>query len=203
MNELLEHFNQWGAVVFFILLYGSFIFFIPFYKKMERKPAATYLAFIIAFAIEMHGIPFSMYLIAGIIGRNLPVGVLWGHTFFETIGYTGMYISIIMTLIGLVLIIIGWKDVYHGYWKKTPGKGKVIKTGVYRYIRHPQYTGVLLISLGIILNWATLTSLLTFPIVVYMYIRLARKEEKNMIEEFGEEYIMYKNKTKKFIPFVW
>lgn len=203
MNELLEHFNQWGAVVFFILLYGSFIFFIPFYKKMERKPAATYLAFIIAFAIEMHGIPFSMYLIAGIIGRNLPVGVLWGHTFFETIGYTGMYISIFMTLIGLVLIIIGWKDVYHGYWKKTPGKGKVIKTGVYRYIRHPQYTGVLLISLGIILNWATLTSLLTFPIVVYMYIRLARKEEKNMIEEFGEEYIMYKNKTKKFIPFVW
>lgn len=203
MNELLEHFNQWGAVVFFILLYGSFIFFIPFYKKMERKPAATYLAFIIAFAIEMHGIPFSMYLIAGIIGRNLPVGVLWGHTFFETIGYTGMYISIIMTLIGLVLIIIGWKDVYHGYWKKTPGKGRVIKTGVYRYIRHPQYTGVLLISLGIILNWATLTSLLTFPIVVYMYIRLARKEEKNMIEEFGEEYIMYKNKTKKFIPFVW
>jgi len=203
MPNLQEHFNQWGAVIFFVILYGGFLIFIPFYKKMNRKPAATYFAFIVAFAIEMHGIPFSMHLISGVIGRQLPNGVLWGHTFFEQIGYTGMYISIILTLIGFLLIVIGWHDVYHGYWKKAKGNGVIIKTGVYRYIRHPQYTGVLLISLGIILNWATLTSLVTFPLVVWMYVRLAKKEEKNMIEEFGEEYVIYKHKTKRFIPFVW
>ena len=203
METLQEHFNQWGAVVFFVLLYGSFLLFIPFYKKMDKKPAATYLAFIIAFAIEMHGIPFSMYLIAGIIGRKLPNGVLWGHTFFDEIGYLGMYISIVLTVIALVIIVIGWHDIYHGYWKKAKGTGKVIKTGVYKYIRHPQYTGVLLISFGIILNWATLTSILMFPVIVWMYVRLSKKEEKDMIDEFGEEYVMYMKKTKRFIPYVW
>lgn len=203
MNMLTVEFNQWGGVLFFIVLYGSFLLFIPFYKKMDKKPAATYLAFVIAFAIEMHGIPFSMLVIASIIGKELPNGVLWGHTLFEHIGYLGMYISIALTVIALILIVLGWRDVYHGYWKKTKGAGKVIKTGVYKYIRHPQYTGVLLIAIGLILNWATLTTLLMFPAIVWMYIRLAKKEEQDMISEFGEEYINYSRKTKKFIPFIW
>ena len=44
--------------------------------------------------------------------------------------------------------------------------------------------------------------LIMWPFIVWMYYRLAKKEEKNMIEEFGEEYIMYMNKTKMFIPFI-
>jgi hypothetical protein len=56
MDILQGHFHQWGAVLFFVLLYGAALFFVPFYKKMDRKPATAYLAFALAFAIEMHGI---------------------------------------------------------------------------------------------------------------------------------------------------
>ena len=77
MNVLNENFGQWGAVIFFIIIYGGALLFVPFYKKMDKKPAGTYLAFVVAFAIEMHGIPFSMMLIGTLLGRYLPEGILW------------------------------------------------------------------------------------------------------------------------------
>ncbi len=203
MEVFQGHFQQWGAVVFFAVLYGAALFFVPFYRKMDRKPATAYLAFVLAFAIEMHGIPMSMYLISWAIGKQLPEGILWGHTLVHTIGHTGMYLSIVLSLIAILIIANGWYNIYHQYWSLESGKGKVVKDGVYRYIRHPQYTGLLLLSLGMILNWATLPMLVMFPLVVTLYYRLARKEETDMIREFGEEYLMYMGRTKRFVPFVF
>ena len=202
METLESHFHQWWGVVFFVLLYGIAILFIPFYRKMNRKPATAYMAFVLAFAIEMHGIPMSMLLISGIIGRKLPNGVLWGHTLFDRIGYLGMYINIVCAIIAISIIANGWYNIYHKYWSRESGKGKVVKTGVYRYIRHPQYTGFILLTTGMIFEWATLTMLLMWPVIVWMYYRLARREENDMINEFGEEYIMYMKRTKRFIPFI-
>ena len=52
ISEYMEsHFHNWFGVVFFTLLYGVVLLFIPFYKKMDKKPAGTYIAFVIACAI--------------------------------------------------------------------------------------------------------------------------------------------------------
>ena len=203
MENFMDHFYQWGAVIFFVIVYGVALLFLPFYQKMQRKPASAYLAFMIAFAIEMHGIPFSMFLISSIIGRYLPEGILWGHTLFQEVGYLGLYLNVAFAVLGLLLIVFGCHAIYHGYWKKVKGTGSVVQQGIYKYIRHPQYTGLILIALGTLLGWATLTTLLMFPIIVYMYVRLAKKEEKEMIIEFGEEYRSYMNHTKRFIPFIY
>ncbi len=203
MVETLEsHFHNWFGVLFFIVLYSLVLLFVPFYKKMDTKPRGTYIAFVIAFAIEMHGIPFSMNLIAWVIGRNLPEGILWGHTLFPTIGYLGMYINIGCAVVALLLILNGWYNIYKRYWSKERGKGALVTTGVYRYIRHPQYTGLLLLSLGMMVEWATLPLLIMFPVMVRMYTRLARREERDMIEEFGGAYKQYMDSTKMFVPFV-
>lgn len=201
-ETLYEHFNQWGGVVFFIVIYSIVLLFMPFYKKMDRKPVKVYIAFVIAFAIEMHGIPMSMYLISWVIGRNLPDGILWGHTLNQYIGYWGMYINIICAITAFCLIGNGWYNIYHKYWSRKKGEGRVVKTGVYRYIRHPQYTGLFLLTIGMILEWATLPMLLMWPVIFYMYYRLAKREEKDMVQEFGEEYRLYMDKTKMFIPFI-
>lgn len=203
MEDLLEHFNQWGGVVFFIIIYGMALCFIPFYKKMNRKPAVSYLAFVAAFAVEMHGIPFSMYLISSIIGRYLPVGILWGHTLSNYIGLWGLYLNVVFAVIGMVIIIYGWSAIYDGYWKKVEGTGNVIKTGAYKHIRHPQYTGLFLIATGMMLGWATLPTLLLYPVIIWMYVRLAKKEEADMLLEFGEEYREYMLTTKMFIPYIY
>jgi len=204
MMEILSgHFGQWGAVLFFIIIYGGALLFIPFYKKMDKKPAGTYLAFVIAFAIEMHGIPFSMMLIGSILGRFLPEGILWGHTLIQDIGYFGLYINIVLAVSGLVLIIMGWYQIYHGYWKKVDGSQTVVDQGIYARIRHPQYLGLMLIATGMVCGWATLTNIIMLPIVCVMYHRLAVKEENMLIEEFGDAYVAYMKKTKRYIPFIY
>lgn len=202
METLQGHYHQWGYALFFIIIYSLALLFVPFYKRMERKPATAYIAFVLAFAIEMHGIPMSMYLISLIIGKNLPEGVLWGHTLFDQIGYTGMYLNIGCALVAIILIANGWYNIYHNYWSREKGKGKLVQSGVYRYIRHPQYTGFLLLTLGMILEWATLSTILMWPLIIWMYVRLAKKEERDMITEFGEEYTAYMKRTKRFIPFI-
>ncbi|PKM53505.1 MAG: isoprenylcysteine carboxylmethyltransferase family protein [Firmicutes bacterium HGW-Firmicutes-5] len=200
METLDSHFYNWFGVIFFTVLYGVILLFMPFYKKMDRKPAGTYLAFVIAFAIEMHGIPFSMYVISWLIGKNLPEGVLWGHTFFDSIGYWGMYINIACGTIGIFLIMNGWYNIYNKYWSRETGKGTLVETGIYKYIRHPQYTGLLLLSFGMMVEWATLPLLILYPVMVFMYVRLAKKEEQDMITEFGTDYQNYMKRTTMFIP---
>jgi len=202
METLESHFHNWFGVLFFIVVYGIVLLFIPFYNKMDKKPAGTYLAFIIAFAIEMHGIPFSMYVISWIAGHNLPEGVLWGHTLVSYIGFWGMYINISCAVVGLGLILNGWYNIYKNYWSKERGSGALVNTGVYRYIRHPQYTGLLLLSFGMLVEWATLPLLILYPVMVVLYVRLAKREEKDMLIEFGEVYRSYMRKTKMFIPFI-
>lgn len=202
METLESHFHNWFGVLFFVVIYSVVLLFIPFYKKMDKKPAGTYFAFVIAFAIEMHGIPFSMYVISWIVGKNLPEGVLWGHTLVSQIGFWGMYINIGCAVISLFLILNGWYNIHKKYWSKETGKGSLVTSGVYRYIRHPQYTGLVLLSIGMMAEWATLPLLILLPIMVFMYVRLAKREEKDMIGEFGTEYREYMKTTKMFVPFV-
>ena len=202
METLEGHFYNWFGMLFFIALYSVVLLFIPFYKKMDKKPRGTYIAFLIAFAIEMHGIPFSMYVISWIVGKNLPEGILWGHTLVTSIGYMGMYINYVCAAIAAFLILNGWYNIYKKYWSKETGTGSLVKKGVYRYIRHPQYTGLLLLSFGMMAEWATLPLLILYPVMVVMYVRLAKREEKDMLAEFGNEYREYMKSTKMFIPFI-
>ena len=183
MDTLQSHYHNWYGVAFFVILYGAALLFLPFYRKMDKKPNGTYLAFVVAFAIEMHGIPFSMYVISWVLGRNLPEGVLWGHTLVSSIGHLGMYLGAALSVLGLVLILYSWRNIFKAYWPKDIGKGALVTTCIYRYVRHPQYAGLLLMSLGMILDWASLPILVLFPVMVAMYVRLAKREEADMFTE--------------------
>lgn len=200
MDTVWSHFGQWWAVAFWIALFALFLLFTPFYKKSQRKPASVYLAFVVALALEMFGVPLSMYVLAGAVGQYLPDGILWGHTFQAYIGLWGTNLAVLMYLAAAALIVLGWRAIYHDYWSKEEGKGKLVTTGIYAYIRHPQYTGFLLMTLGMVCEWATLPLLIMWPILAVLYYRLARKEEAEMRAEFGTAYIVYKRRTGMFFP---
>lgn len=196
----LSHYGNWIGVLIWIALYGAFLFFTPFYKKSRHKPNTAYMAFIVAYALEMFGIPMSLYFVAWAFGKQLPDGVLWGHTLNQYIGHWGMYICILLNVIAAILIISGWRRIYKNYWQHPDGKGKLVTDGIYKYIRHPQYTGFLLITLGMIFEWATIPLLIMYPILVVIYVRLAKKEEQDMINEFEQAYKDYMAKTNMFLP---
>lgn len=195
-----SHFGQWGSLIIWVVLYAVMLAFVPFYKKSQRKPSSVYLAFVLALALEMFGIPLSMYALTWALGTQVPDGVLFGHTLNGIIGQWGLYIGTILMIIGVALVIVGWYVIHKHYWSKEEGKGALVTGGIYAYIRHPQYTGFLLMTLGMIADWATLPLLIMWPLLLWIYYRLARREEKDMEAEFGDAYRSYKARTGMFLP---
>lgn len=200
METTTSHFGHWGFVIIWSILGAVFLLFTPFYKKSQRKPSGVYLAFMVAMAFEMFGIPLSMYILSWVFGKTIPEGIFWGHTLFQWIGHTGMYIGTGLILTGISLVIMGWNVVYKRYWRREAGQGELVTNGIYRYIRHPQYTGFLLITLGMLLDWATLPMLIMWPIMAVLYYRLAKREEGYMLEQFGKRYVEYSQATGMFLP---
>lgn len=77
---------------------------------------------------------------------------------------------------------------------------KIIAKPAIFYARHPQYDGFILIMSGFLSHWSTPITLIMFPILLFMYGRLARHEESEVPAEFGEKYRRYMLFTPAFIP---
>jgi protein-S-isoprenylcysteine O-methyltransferase Ste14 len=69
-----------------------------------------------------------------------------------------------------------------------------------QYVRHPQYIGFIVIMLGFLLQWPTLLTLLMFPVLVVMCVRLARIEEREALQVFGDQYRAYMQRVPAFVP---
>jgi protein-S-isoprenylcysteine O-methyltransferase Ste14 len=77
---------------------------------------------------------------------------------------------------------------------------EVVTSGVYSIVRHPQYLGGLLAHVGISFLLSAWLSLLFTPLVVVLLYVVSRKEEEELIKEFGKEYEDYKKKVSMFMP---
>jgi len=99
-------------------------------------------------------------------------------------------------LIGILLIIFGWRKIYGA-------KGQLVTTGIYGHVRHPQYLGFLLLTLGMNVLWIAISTLLLWPILAILYYRLAKAEDKELEERFGEEYRKYKCMVPILIPRIY
>jgi protein-S-isoprenylcysteine O-methyltransferase Ste14 len=96
---------------------------------------------------------------------------------------------------GFILISAAWKLLYD-----AQQRGGLATTGPYSYVRHPQYVGFVLVMFGFLLQWPTLLTLAMFPVLVVMYVRLARSEEREALALFGEAYRTYIARVPAFIP---
>lgn len=96
---------------------------------------------------------------------------------------------------GFILLASAWRVLYEAQRSHT-----LATTGLYAHVRHPQYVGFVLIMAGFLLQWPTLPTLVMFPILVTMYVRLARQEEREALAEFGEAYARYAATTPAFFP---
>ena len=67
-------------------------------------------------------------------------------------------------------------------------------------MRHPQYSGLFLITIGMLVQWPTLVTVATWPILIAVYYCLARREEREAVVAFGDAYRAYEARVPMFVP---
>jgi protein-S-isoprenylcysteine O-methyltransferase Ste14 len=172
----------------------------------DWRSFGAFSAFLLALFTEMYGFPLTIYLLSGWLGsRNPGVDLLShnsGHLWSTVLGWQGdphfspfHLLSYLFIGGGFILLSAAWDVLY-----KAQREHHLATSGPYASLRHPQYVGFVLILLGFLIQWPTLLTLVMFPILVIMYLRLARREEDDAVAEFGDEYRAYMNSTPAFFP---
>jgi protein-S-isoprenylcysteine O-methyltransferase Ste14 len=200
-------YGLWGLVlinsVVFILF--AYSFFKP-QTKRDWRSFSAFSAFLVALFAEMYGFPLSIYFLSGWLQAKYP-GIDWfshdaGHVLEMMFGWKanphfGPFHVLSFVLIGggFMLIAAAWRVLYHAQQRR-----ELATSSPYAHLRHPQYAGFVLVMLGFLVQWPTLLTLAMFPVLVWMYVRLARQEERETRAEFGEAYERYAARTPAWLP---
>jgi protein-S-isoprenylcysteine O-methyltransferase Ste14 len=207
VSEPESAYGLWSLVVINSLVFIIFAFsFAKPQTKRDWRSFGAFSAFLVALFTEMYGFPLTIYLLSGWLASKFP-GIDFlahdaGHLLEVMFGWRSNphfgpfhILSNLFIFGGFIVLANAWKVLYAAQQER-----KLATTGPYAHVRHPQYAGFILIMVGFLLQWPTLVTLAMFPILAYMYVRLAGKEEQEVRAEFGEDYTRYASRTPAFIP---
>lgn len=207
MNSTENAYGLWSLAIINSIFFIAFAF--SFFKPQSRRDWRTfglYSAFIVALFTEMYGFPLTIYFLSGWLAENFP-GVDFlshdaGHLLEVMFGWRanphfGPFHMLSIAFIGggFWLLAAAWKVLY-----QAVQKNELATTGPYSRIRHPQYVAFVLVMFGFLLQWPTLITLIMFPLLVWVYARLARAEERDVEARFGERWREYVARTPRYIP---
>ena len=200
-------YGLWSLV---IINSAIFIFFAFSFAKPESKSdwrsLGVFSAFIVALFTEMYGFPLSIYFLSGWLAEKYP-GVDFlshnnGHLWHTLLGMEGnphidpLHIaSNVVIILGFLLLASSWKVLH-----KAQHTGEMARDGWYAKCRHPQYLAFIMIMFGFLLQWPTIPTLVMFPILLIVYVRLAKHEEKESLKEYGDQYRKYMETTPSWFP---
>ncbi len=199
-------YGLWPLVVLstVILVVFAASFFHPKTKR-DWRVMGGFSAFAVALFTEMYGFPLTIYLLSSWLGDRVPwLGLSHsdGHLLNDLLGWKGdahlspiHLLSYALIFGGFWLIAAAWRRL----WAAAKA-GELATDGPYRYVRHPQYAGFLLIMVGFLFQWPTLPTLVMFPVLVVVYRRLAIGEEREVAAALPEEWRRYAARTPRFIP---
>lgn len=207
MNHSSPAYGLWLLVILnsAVFIIFAFSFFKP-QTKRDWRSFSAFSAFIVALFVEMYGFPVTIFLLSGWLQTRAPGLDLMSHDaghLWETIfGLKGNphfgWLHILSTVLlvgGFWVLASAWPPLYRAQ------KARQLATqGVYAHIRHPQYAGFILIMFGFLLQWPTILTLVMFPVLVTMYVRLAIFEEREAEKQFGQVWRDYAAHTPRFFP---
>lgn len=207
MTDDVPAYGLWSLVVInsAIFILFAFSFFKP-QTLRDWRSFSAFSAFLVALFAEMYGFPLTIYLLSGWLQSRYP-GIDWfshdaGHLLETLFGWKanphfGLFHLLSFAFIGggFVLVSGAWKVLYEAQRDHT-----IATSGPYARVRHPQYAGFILVMFGFLLQWPTLLTLLMFPVLVLMYVRLAWAEEREALATFGDAYRRYMATTPGWLP---
>lgn len=207
MTNEAQAYGLWPLVILNSAIFIVFAFsFAKPQTSRDWRSFGAFSAFLVALFTEMYGFPLTIYLLSGWLSSRFP-GVDWlshdsGHLLEMIFGWKSNphfgpfhILSSLFIFGGFWLLAAAWKVLY-----AAQQAHRLAVDGPYARIRHPQYAGFVLIMTGFLLQWPTLVTLAMFPILLFMYWRLALREEREVEAEFGEAYARYRAATPAFVP---
>ncbi len=188
-----------------IFILFAFSFFKPRTGR-DWRTFGSFSAFIVALFVEMYGFPLTIYLLSGWLTSRLPGLDIFshdaGHLWYDLLGFEGNphfnpihILSNVFIFGGFFLLASAWRVLY-----AAQKSGGLARTGPYLHVRHPQYIGFIVIMFGFLLQWPTIPTLAMFPVLVVVYVHLARREEKEVESELGDVWREYAADTPGWIP---
>src|SRR5262245_6626314 len=207
MTPAAPAYGLWSLVLINVAVFAIFAFsFTQPRTARDWRSFGAFTAFLVALFTEMYGFPLTIYLLSGWLQqRYLGMDLLThdsGHLWETLLGWRGdphlnplHLLSNVLVAAGFILLAAAWRVLY-----AAQQAHRLVTSGPYAHVRHPQYAGFILIMVGFLVQWPTILTLAMFPILVWMYVRLARREEREVRAEFGETYARYAAATPAFIP---
>jgi protein-S-isoprenylcysteine O-methyltransferase Ste14 len=199
-------YGLWPLVILNTALFV--LFAISFFHPRGRRDwrvMGAFTAFLVALFTEMYGIPLTVYLLGSWLGSRFPLlrdTHAGGHLWNDLTGWTGdphlspfHLASYVAIGGGFWLIAVAWRHLH-----EAARDDRLAITGPYARVRHPQYDGFLLVMIGFLLQWPTIPTLIMFPVLVLVYARLARSEERAVARRFGAQWTAYAARTPAFLP---
>ena len=207
MDNAAPAYGLWLLVILnsAVFIIFAFSFFKP-QTSRDWRSFGAFSAFIVALFVEMYGFPLTIYVLSGWLQTRFP-DVNWfshdaGHLLEMLFGWKASphfgpfhVLSFVFIGGGFWILSAAWPVLY-----RAQKAHELAAQGVYARVRHPQYVGFVLIMLGFLFQWPTILTLLMFPVLVLMYVRLSLSEERQTEQEFGQAWRDYAARTPRFVP---
>lgn len=184
-----------------IALFAGLVFHKVLWELLKRKDRSSRLGHEVSASPEKQCVKFGkgmllvFLLCQTLFWEILPIS---DQPMFLQVTGTGVYVlGLTVAVLGRIQLGSNWIDLED--YRVLPRQSLVTR-GVYRYVRHPIYTGDVLLLLGLELalnSWLVLG----VPVLIVVVVRQASAEEKLLSKSFPE-YGVYRSRTKRFIPFI-
>ena len=169
----------------------------PFWRSASGKPAAaeekgdrSFWLILPGFLAVFFAPPLEWFYLPAVLPRN-PI--------MQIAGWALIASALLLRIWARVHI----RGLYSGH-VEVQEQHRLVRSGPYRFVRHPGYAGLLLLALGVAIGYASWIGLAAVPILILPALAYRmRVEEMLLTEQFGEEYRGYIRKTKKLIPGIW
>jgi protein-S-isoprenylcysteine O-methyltransferase Ste14 len=176
------------ALAALALLFVPFDFFATGEKEIRRQRSATFLA-LLAVCVAFWFLPYADKRGIFVFAES------------SAIRYTGLVLVLVGTVTRLgAMVQLG--PLFSGFVAIQKGH-QVVNSGFYRWVRHPIYAASLLALAGVFLIFRSQTIIVGFPCYLVGVLWRMADEERLLVEEFGDQYRRYQQKTWRLVPLIY